>query len=614
MEYEFQKEAFVGKKYEKIMNQKFSIPTFLFGSLYWAYRKMLLEACGLLVVKTILNLILSKIALSIADKAFANNPSMDSAITTLISMIIVLLIISVTLGIFSGFIFRPVYEKFVNRRVRKIIDKDVSDTESEEIEKCRKKGGTSILFLILFLVISSSITGMIYGNSDTNNGNSLSNGSYGGYLDTSKKQVNLENVFEIDIPDVFEKSDDYKSSEYHYNYINEDNTENQVDIFGDGSSDKSQLPESKLSIFVLDAYDTVDDFMKDAQKKWGTNGEIFKNDDIKYGTIIDNFENTGYYVIVDTDLGALYLEYDISEKALDIDECKNYFVSIASSLKLKDKSGKIEKDKLESAFNVKTSSNKDDDKDSDEDEKKSEKDSKKSNSKTKEISYEEYKYKIFTDVKISDYIDVDVSNAFKENNENDYMLDYYHDENLEKDIQISIAQIDADGAKKFITDLTNKNGLSTTEDMYSADVNDIKWYIVGFMLDNDIIYYNAFEKDDKVFLYRYQISDSVEDENLKGSYEDIIYSIKYIDKEKKEVEKSGNIIDEDNDTSSNKSDNTNTSNENTSNTSSDEDDDENTNTTNKNTNTTKSNNNTNTNSTNTSITITPTNVTYNNAN
>ena len=458
---EFQKEAFVGKKYEKIMRQKFSVPTLFLGSIYWAYRKMFLEAFGLLAVKSIITFILSAISSPIVEN-MVRKDSANSMIAALVAMVIIYLIVTVTIGIFSGFIFRTLYEKFVERTVRKIVDKDVSDSEYEETEKCRKKGGTSIVFAVLFFFISGTILGMI-----------------------TAKQSSV---------DVNNSNDD--------------------------------------SSFVIENNDDEDD--------------------------------------------------------VDVDDKK-------------------------------------DDKD-DED-----KDEKKSPSKTQEMSYEEYEYKIFTDIDISDYIELDAPTELVANTENDYIIEYTHKQNRKKDIEFSIAMVDTDSAEDFIEDLTKKNGLSTTDDMYSAEVDGIEWYIIGFMLDEDEIYYNAFEKNDKVFLYRYQMSDGVED-SLAGTYEDVIFSIKYINKDKKEVEKTGNLIDEDeeeeddDDETNTTSNNTNTSSDNTStknttntnttnttNTSSDEDDDENTNTTSKNTNTSKSNSNTNTNSSNTSITITPTNVSYNRA-
>lgn len=459
---EFQKEAFVGKKYEKIMRQKFSVPTLFLGSLYWAYRKMILEAFGLLAVKSIITFILSAISTPIVEN-IVRKDSANSAVVALIAMIIIYLIVTVTIGIFSGFIFRTLYEKFVERTVRKIVDKDVSDSEYEETEKCRKKGGTSILFAILFFFISGTISGMV----------------------TAKESS-----------------------------INVDNS----------------------------------------------------NDDSSY---------------------VLELDDEDDDEEDDVDD--------------EDKDEKDEKD--------------------DED-----KEDEKSPSKTQEMSYEEYEYKIFTDIDISDYIELDAPTELVANTENDYIIEYTHRKARTKDIEFSIAMVDTDSAEDFIEDLTKKNGLSTTEDMYSADLDGITWYIVGFMLDDNEIYYNAFEKNDKVFLYRYQMADGVDD-SLTGTYEDVILSIKYINKDKKEVEKTGNSIKEDEEddddddkedtnTTSKKSNNTsseNTTTKNTTNTSSDEDDDENTNTTSKNTNTSKSNSNTNTNSSNTSITITPTNVSYNRA-
>ena len=152
MEYEKYKEVFVGKKYEKIINQKFSIFTLLFGPYYWAYRKLLLPALILLAV----NSLIIFISLLVIKSPIAFGVYFPLAFLV---------------QIIAAFMFRNIYNSYAEKKVKKIIDADVSDSESEELELCKKRGGTSILYcflaIILFSLITSAISSLFVLNVDS---------------------------------------------------------------------------------------------------------------------------------------------------------------------------------------------------------------------------------------------------------------------------------------------------------------------------------------------------------------------------------------------------------------------------------------------------------------
>ncbi len=125
--------AYIGPNYQKIMNQKFSLPAFFLTWGYMFYRKMYILGA----IECILIILLSYVPI----------PSF------IIDVIFVLL---------NGFCFNKLYMIQAKKFIQKIKMTSTSYNENEWISMCSQKGGTSIgmaigLF-ILFLFISGFIS------------------------------------------------------------------------------------------------------------------------------------------------------------------------------------------------------------------------------------------------------------------------------------------------------------------------------------------------------------------------------------------------------------------------------------------------------------------------
>lgn len=130
-------QIFVGSKYEKFEKKVFSIPTFLFGGVYFAYRKMLIHA---IIVSFVISL-LDTLAMKFLDLGL---------------IIITLLCIHISIGLY----FPLWYKRFYKNKVRKILS-DSSISEENKIKTLQKKGGTSIGFIIIFIIVNSILTGSV---------------------------------------------------------------------------------------------------------------------------------------------------------------------------------------------------------------------------------------------------------------------------------------------------------------------------------------------------------------------------------------------------------------------------------------------------------------------
>ena len=127
-------EDYVGKNYEKISKRKFNLSALFLGSLYLFYRKMTL--LGILV--SILSIVLYIIGLLI-------NP-------------ILIFILSLVLSLILCFMFNKLYIDNAKKSIDKIKKKYTNKSISEIKEICKKNGGTSIAFAIVFSLIMGAIT------------------------------------------------------------------------------------------------------------------------------------------------------------------------------------------------------------------------------------------------------------------------------------------------------------------------------------------------------------------------------------------------------------------------------------------------------------------------
>ena len=132
------KQAFVGKKYEIFEKKVFSLPTFFFGAIYFAYRKMFGKA---LILTILLNIMYSMMFKYLeGGMLFLAMFCLNTAIA----------------------LFFPLwYKTFYNKTVEKIIKNNPGKSEEELIKIATSKGGTSVIFVILYTIVNSVLIGMI---------------------------------------------------------------------------------------------------------------------------------------------------------------------------------------------------------------------------------------------------------------------------------------------------------------------------------------------------------------------------------------------------------------------------------------------------------------------
>lgn len=123
--------SYVGSKYEKIKNKHFSFSSLLFSWEYIAYRKFY----SLLLIYVILERIFSAVLSSVLkEKAF---------------LVICIFIPNIILAL----IFNKLYLNNAKKKVNKIKDSNPNASEDELINICSKKGGVSIVSLIVATLI-----------------------------------------------------------------------------------------------------------------------------------------------------------------------------------------------------------------------------------------------------------------------------------------------------------------------------------------------------------------------------------------------------------------------------------------------------------------------------
>lgn len=127
------KKAYVGNNYDSIKNGKFSIPMFFFGAYYLFYRKMWLYA--FLWIAMIIGINVSSLVYH--DNYFGFIP--------------------IILSIIMAFNFNKLYLRIVDKRVDAIKQKNLNKSNQEILEQCRKKGGVSVLAVILSIVFITII-------------------------------------------------------------------------------------------------------------------------------------------------------------------------------------------------------------------------------------------------------------------------------------------------------------------------------------------------------------------------------------------------------------------------------------------------------------------------
>lgn len=155
-------DAFIGKNVNKIKNVKFSIWAFLFSSLYLWYRKMY-KLFGIVFGFSLISSLLFSIL---------NIPFMSY-------------VVSIGIGIVLGIKFKDLYLKHVYTSVDKIKNNNSDKTPEEVINICSKKGGTTIIPIIVGIVLGIVIPIALV---------LMAMNSTKGYVDTAKKDTMIDDA------------------------------------------------------------------------------------------------------------------------------------------------------------------------------------------------------------------------------------------------------------------------------------------------------------------------------------------------------------------------------------------------------------------------------------
>ena len=139
------KKTWMGTLYDKANKRKFSIPSFFFGGIYYLYRKLYLFGFIFMLVSCIIPIIGMTIISTNLTKP--SGMILPSILTTILPIIV---------NIIYGFAFYPLYKNDINQKLNKYKNEVQSPTQL--IDLAKQKGGTSILFVILGILLSSIIS------------------------------------------------------------------------------------------------------------------------------------------------------------------------------------------------------------------------------------------------------------------------------------------------------------------------------------------------------------------------------------------------------------------------------------------------------------------------
>lgn len=123
--------VYVGKNYVKISTKKFSLSALLLNLFYLLYRKRYLLAIAGMFLIALLTLL-----------------SRYFSIVRIIIGIVVIII-----AIILGLTFNQYYIKVVNKKVKKLQEKNLELNAEEFLKLCKKKGGTNIILAIIIYIL-----------------------------------------------------------------------------------------------------------------------------------------------------------------------------------------------------------------------------------------------------------------------------------------------------------------------------------------------------------------------------------------------------------------------------------------------------------------------------
>ena len=290
---------FVGPSYQKITMAPFSFAGFIFGSLYFLYRKMYLIGIIIFIIDLVLqNLLKAPI----------------SYIAVLIFHLVIALIVN------------QLYLKIVSKRIQKIIKQNPKKNEYEISQIAKKRGGTSLLLAIIIsmgLSFVASATFGIYKLSNfldkfTTNLNNSPNTEYKGVL--VYEPFAIDKTFNISIPAAF--SNKSSNNILTYEYI---------------PNPDGILNSCELSFGAIKGYTSGETLIKQiAQFNNDSEGvTTLESKNITwYNFYTENNLERIYYRGTTINNKALLLSYSIGQDVTS-DVCDTYYVEILDSISKK---------------------------------------------------------------------------------------------------------------------------------------------------------------------------------------------------------------------------------------------------------------------------------------
>lgn len=138
------KKSWMGKIYDKANHRKFSIPAFFFGGFYYLYRKLYLFG----FIFTVLSCLISILGIYISLSNILNS-------SNIILPMLLTIFLPIILAIVYGFSFYPLYKKDVSKKLEKY--KNEVQNPVQLIDTAKQKGGTSIPFVLLGILLNGII-------------------------------------------------------------------------------------------------------------------------------------------------------------------------------------------------------------------------------------------------------------------------------------------------------------------------------------------------------------------------------------------------------------------------------------------------------------------------
>lgn len=326
-------EAFVGKKYDKIKNNKFNFWGFLFGPLYLTYRKMPGYAACLFVIEAVITYLFKLLGLN------------------LLLRVLIGLVMMIIVGVFVN----KFYLQEVSKKVNKIKTENSNSNGEVLLTICKFMGGTSKVLLALGMYIMGTVTtivlviGMITGtinffknipnngnwsssdtnknqdNSDTKDDTSLDEENYtfdGGI--SYNTSVNINSLFNVTIPAGFEEDTFWGSKDYHLNYELSSST-----AFGDCS----------LELFSPLGYKNAKGLaqaMRDYYNKNSDTSEVLeenRNNITWYNFSVTGSFSTDYYYLMNKDNKVFVYSYESGKYNLNV--CNSYKDTVLNSISIR---------------------------------------------------------------------------------------------------------------------------------------------------------------------------------------------------------------------------------------------------------------------------------------